>query len=36
MKCESPDGQRPEDVCRWENCSFVTVPTTLDFGQETR
>ncbi|QDH91691.1 hypothetical protein SEA_PHRAPPUCCINO_13 [Mycobacterium phage Phrappuccino] len=26
-------GPDPKDVCRWTNCSFVTVPTTLDFDR---
>ncbi len=26
-------GPQPDDVCRWVNCRFVTVPTTTDFNR---
>lgn len=24
-------GPQPDDICRWVNCSFITVPTDTDF-----
>lgn len=26
-------GPKPEDICRWVNCLFITIPTDANFGQ---
>ena len=25
-------GPQPDDICRWMNCTFIALPTSLDFG----
>jgi hypothetical protein len=26
-------GPQPDDICRWVNCCFITIPTDRDFGR---